>query len=317
MARPYRQIVVLIVAAVFVAACAPAPTSTPSPTAVPPAPTPPSAAPTSPVPTAIAAGTRVTDGAPLPTPAVAATAVPVLQPTPAISPASGVVVLTNQNANLRGGPGTDYAIVGGVDSGQNLTAVGRNADGSWLLLDNDAWIAAFLITIPVENLATLPEATARTAEAATPESAADPAVSPSIDYGALVGDPAVQEYAQQMTLYAEAFSNALNVLGGLFADASENPLLLADDTWRTRVTTEFATIRMVNDAIRSLTPPEALAPLHDQLLVAAQHFDKAIEYYTLTLNNFDLAAIGPGTAELQAGFAALEEAEPILVVILD
>ena len=74
---------------------------------------------------------------------------------------------------------------------------------------------------------------------------------------------------------------------------------------------------MVNDAIRSLTPPEALAPLHDQLLVAAQHFDKAIEYYTLTLNNFDLAAIGPGTAELQAGFAALEEAEPILVVILD
>ncbi|MEZ4736795.1 MAG: PQQ-dependent sugar dehydrogenase [Caldilineaceae bacterium] len=51
----------------------------------------------------------------------------------------------NRNANLRAGPGTTYAVVGGVQAGQALALSGRNPDGSWIQLEEDTWIAAFLV----------------------------------------------------------------------------------------------------------------------------------------------------------------------------
>jgi endonuclease YncB( thermonuclease family) len=50
-----------------------------------------------------------------------------------------------RNANLRGGPGTSFAVVGKVQVGQTLSIVGANADSSWYQLDSGAWIAAFLV----------------------------------------------------------------------------------------------------------------------------------------------------------------------------
>lgn len=80
--------------------------------------------------------------------------------------ASGAVA--NRNANLRGGPGTEFEIVGGVATGDTLEVVGRNADGSWYQLADGNWIAAFLVegveaSIPV---APAPEAESRTGETA-------------------------------------------------------------------------------------------------------------------------------------------------------
>ena len=46
----------------------------------------------------------------------------------------------------RGGPGTTYPLAGGVDEGQALTIIARNADGSWYQLADGKWIAAFLVT---------------------------------------------------------------------------------------------------------------------------------------------------------------------------
>ncbi len=54
-------------------------------------------------------------------------------------------VTANRNANLRAGPGTTYAIVGGVRADQPLTLFGHNADGTWYQLAGGAWIAAFLV----------------------------------------------------------------------------------------------------------------------------------------------------------------------------
>ena len=51
------------------------------------------------------------------------------------------------SANLRGGPGTGNAIVGSAALGESVSIVGRNLDGSWLLLDNGAWIAASLVVV--------------------------------------------------------------------------------------------------------------------------------------------------------------------------
>lgn len=51
----------------------------------------------------------------------------------------------NRNANLRGGPGTNYAVAGSAQQGQALRIIGRNAAGDWYQLDSGVWIAAFLV----------------------------------------------------------------------------------------------------------------------------------------------------------------------------
>ncbi len=74
--------------------------------------------------------------------------------TSAVQPASQSTPLASANAgatavraaNLRAGPGTSYAVTGGVSAGQALVIAGQNVDGSWLQLANGAWIAAFLVS---------------------------------------------------------------------------------------------------------------------------------------------------------------------------
>jgi len=49
------------------------------------------------------------------------------------------------NLNQRQGPGTNYGVVGNLPQGQTAVAVGRNADGSWLLIrtasGDEVWMA--------------------------------------------------------------------------------------------------------------------------------------------------------------------------------
>ncbi|BAL99254.1 MULTISPECIES: SH3 domain-containing protein [Caldilinea] len=60
-------------------------------------------------------------------------------------PAAPGSPVANRNANLRGGPGTHYPVVGGVRAGDALDVVARNQAGDWLQLRNGNWIAAFLV----------------------------------------------------------------------------------------------------------------------------------------------------------------------------
>ena len=48
------------------------------------------------------------------------------------------------NLNQRQGPGTDYGVVGSLPQGETAVAVGRNADGSWILVktaSGEVWMA--------------------------------------------------------------------------------------------------------------------------------------------------------------------------------
>ena len=55
--------------------------------------------------------------------------------------------IINTTANIRGGPGTQYDVVGQAQSGQIVTVVACNEDCSWFKLDNGNWIAAFLVDL--------------------------------------------------------------------------------------------------------------------------------------------------------------------------
>jgi len=83
----------------------------------------------------------------------------------------------NRDANLRSGPGTNYAVSGNVKTGQVLHIVAKNSDGGWLMLDTGLWIAAFLVNnmpaeLPVETSTVQPvPATAQATVAPTPSAA--------------------------------------------------------------------------------------------------------------------------------------------------
>lgn len=86
---------------------------------------------------------------------------------------SGVTITTTSNINLRGGPGTNYPVVGTIRAGESLPAEGRNGD--WLYLGNGQWIAAWIVTVE-GDLNSLPTQTAPAApQQPTQQSAAQPA----------------------------------------------------------------------------------------------------------------------------------------------
>lgn len=100
--------------------------------------------------------------------------VPTATMAPTRAPA-GVTVTTSGTANLRGGPGTGYAITGTLSAGQTVTVQARNGD--WLYLDSNRWVASWVVTVTgnVAGLPTLAAPPLPTAQPAAP--AAQPAQS--------------------------------------------------------------------------------------------------------------------------------------------
>ncbi len=84
--------------------------------------------------------------------------VPTMTPTP-VATVALVKPTALTNANLRSGPSTEFPILGGTTIGEELTIVARNADNSWLKLNNGGWISTRLVnnppdaaTVPVEQV---------------------------------------------------------------------------------------------------------------------------------------------------------------------
>jgi len=65
--------------------------------------------------------------------------------TPALSELVAITGTVTVTANLRSGPDTTFEAPGTTTAGQVVAVVARNADGTWYLLDNGLWIAAFLV----------------------------------------------------------------------------------------------------------------------------------------------------------------------------
>jgi uncharacterized protein YraI len=94
---------------------------------------------------------------------------------PSVAVAQGVSIVTNANAKLRSGPGTEFADQGIIPADTVLTAIGRNADSSWIQVNfNGAvgWVAIFLLNV-TGDVNTLPVVGADQA-AAPPADAVQP-----------------------------------------------------------------------------------------------------------------------------------------------
>lgn len=74
---------------------------------------------------------------------------------------AGVTARTLTSVNLREGPGTNYPTAGGVPADTEVTVVGRNEDGSWVLIETESgnkWMTANskYVEIDAAALAELP-----------------------------------------------------------------------------------------------------------------------------------------------------------------
>jgi hypothetical protein len=75
-----------------------------------------------------------------PTPQAEPSATPQVKPsaTPVAEVAPEVKAEALVNLNLRQGPGTNYSVVGSLPEKSEITVIGQNADGSWLMADTES-----------------------------------------------------------------------------------------------------------------------------------------------------------------------------------
>ncbi len=145
-----------------------------------------------------------------------------------------------KNANLRAGPGTNYAISGQATQGDRLAIVGKDAAGDWYHLATDQWIAAFLInagtgtaTATVASLGQATAAPSATASGATAVQSANLRAGPGITYTVTGGVDAGQ---------------ALVITG---QNADNSWLQLADGAW-------IAAFLVNQSSAVSVAPPVAI-----------------------------------------------------------
>jgi hypothetical protein len=115
--------------------------------------------------TFVAPTTAPTQTSGTPAPAVATVAPTEMAVTPTATPGEAptpapVTVTVIQRANLRRGPGTDFDLVATLNASETAIAVGRNAAGDWIQVENPAgpdgkaWLLATLVTVnaPIDQL---------------------------------------------------------------------------------------------------------------------------------------------------------------------
>lgn len=138
----------------------------------------PEAQPTEPPPTAVPVATEPppTD---MPAPTVepvTATAVPAATAT-AVEAPSGPVA--NSQANVREGPGTEYAVMVVAEPGQAMVVTGKDSSGEWLQLGSGYWIAAALVDNAPSDLPVTAVVAQLPGGNPTPAQEAAPAATPS------------------------------------------------------------------------------------------------------------------------------------------
>ena len=224
--------------------------------------------------------------------------VSVLTPTRALAPtatpaAAQTTATATTNANLRSGPGTSFALAGTVTAGQTLTIIGQDATGNWLKLADGKWIAAFLVEQSTTASKPTPTATPRPSAALTANDR-----------------QAAEDYANDIYPILLEYGSAFDEIGSLFTNAPKNAAF--DSDWRISVIYQLARIKASNNQLRALTAPVSLKPVHDQMLIGAEHYETAVNLVADWLDNFNIATIKQATTEIDAGQAAFDEAKRIL-----
>jgi len=252
------------------------------------------------------------------TPTGEATPTEAATPEAPAAPTTVVTPTVTTDANLRAGPGTEFDILGGTVTGQELNIVGRNADGTWFRLDNGGWVFGALVanppaleSVPVVNNDGTPVA-------ATP--------TPATGLGGLLPTPtpvaptAPTTQTDELAAYLTAarglisqFDLVLNSVDGLLAEVNNNNALINDEAWKTRMNAALRLLSQTSASVGELTVPEAAADLHKQLEAAAISYAEAALSLTQAVSAGNVAQLGEADALISAATASLTAAETAIL----
>ncbi len=213
---------------------------------------------------------------------------------------------TTVDANLREGPGTTFAVIGGTVTGQTLTIVARNADGSWFQLDNGGWLAAFLVanapdpaTVPLfdGNAAPQPESTLPTAT-----------LTPTV---ALTPTFGVQEnlYVIRVDGITDRYNFALSQIESLVTRAQNAPALLENQEWIIQMTTMITLLRSAGDELQALAAPAIFSDVQGQLVQAATAYSTAAALLAEAIDQLQADRLTDANAQIAIGNQLLGAAQ--------
>ena len=249
---------------------------------------------------------QVQGKAPAPTPTPAATEP--LTTTPTVTPTGAVSPTTTIDANLRGGPGTEFDIIGGTVTGQALNIVGQNAEGTWFRLDNGGWVSRSLVADPPapEGIPVLNADGTPVQPAATPEPT-------STGLGGLLPTPTPQpvsaagqaDYVAAVQGIIGQYDVALVSVDQLIAEARASGALVETADWKSRRNAAVNLLNAAGATIGELSAPATLTAIQQSLIDAALKYIEAGE----ALSQVTQANI---TAQLDAVEAAIQQANASL-----
>ncbi len=235
---------------------------------------------------------------------------------PPVAPKPTVTV----DANLRSGPGTTFETIGGTVTGQEITIVGRNADSSWLRLDNGGWVFAALVanlpdlnTVPVVN----PDGTP-----AEPSAAAPAAETPAAGLGTLLPTPTPLPAAgnTELASYIDAalglvsqFDVVQTSIDSLLAEANNNGALVGDSSWRTRANAALTLLRRTAASVGELAVPASAQTLHAQLESAALAYAAAADSLASAVQAGSLELLRTADTQFGEAISGLTGVEQTLI----
>jgi uncharacterized protein YraI len=268
-----------------------------------------------------------------PVPAATATVTATDVVTPEVAATTPVTPTTTTDANLRAGPGTEFPIIGGTITGQQITIVGRNADGTWFRLDNTGWIFGELVanppaldTVPVVNTdgtpveapaATpapapaggglpLPTPTPQPAGAANTGAAAATATTATTGAAAATGQNA--GYIANVQTIVASYDGIAQTMDSLIAEATTNNAALTTPAWADRVNAAVGLLRSTSASVGELQVPATLADAQQSLVTAAQQ-------YTAAGAALAQAATTGAAAQLEVANSSIELANASLTTV--
>lgn len=196
-----------------------------------------------------------------------------------------------RDANLRAGPGTTFAIVGGVKAAEVVTIIGGNAAGDWYQLEGGQWIAAFLVEGASGEIGQVTPAPSATATAVP------------------VGDARLEQaYADELAPIMKQYSAAIETFGEQMLATGNDPSLILDEQWRLKMATALATWNILGNQMRAIKPPARYVAMHNEILSAAAHYERAGTLIVSGLDQFDGDKIDQGNTAAILGSEALGRA---------
>ena len=254
--------------------------------------------------------------------AVVSTPRPTTVPRPTATPTPAPQSSVNSNANLRGGPGIDYPVVGGLPTGSPVEVKFRTESGDWLQLASGAWIAAFLIDdapprLPIAtNIPALLVPTF-TPEPATPLPQPTPILqTPTLTTTSPCETDEVKTYVNDIIDIIESADFAMEGIGVMFA---QRPLeyYMRNDQWLEEIVLYITTLSMLEENLNKLHVPTQLNVVHNIMLSSTRSYTQASDALIKGIKAKDGSHLLDSVDFMGTGTSLLQDAHKTLVAICE